>query len=178
MARGRKPTPTAILAARGSPEAGRRGAWEPTPAGGTPKCPRTLDAIGRREWRRLSAELAGMGVLAKCDQAALAALCDSISVWVRATATVNAEGLTIVTPKGFRMPHPAVGIARNAADRIVKYSTEFGLTPAARPKIHAAPKTEGELEKPNLRAFIADGVRMKRAVGSELTGRDLGEYND
>ena len=75
--RGRKPRPAPLGTGRGRPAG-------PTPPDALPRCPVHLDAVARKEWRRLAAPLWKMGVLTVADRAALAAYCQAWSRWVEA----------------------------------------------------------------------------------------------
>ena len=53
MPRGRKPIPTALKRLAGNPGKRPLTAREPKTERKAPKCPRTLDAEARKEWRRV-----------------------------------------------------------------------------------------------------------------------------
>jgi transposase len=72
--RGPPPTPTNILAMRGSWRS-KRNPHEPHPEPGRPRCPRWLDKQAKAAWKQLAPQLDRMGVLAKVDGNALARYC-------------------------------------------------------------------------------------------------------
>ena len=47
------------------------------------------------------------------------------------------HGFIVKTQSGARPPNPLVLIAQNAARDMVRFASEFGLTPAARSRINA-----------------------------------------
>lgn len=95
-----------------------------------PAAPEWLSDEARGEWDRVVPELARLDVLKAEDRAALAAYCETWATFVEATRIVALEGLTIDAKQG-TLPHPAVGIARNAGRELRTWAGQFGLTPAA-----------------------------------------------
>lgn len=95
-----------------------------------PVAPEWLSDDARDEWDRVVPELSRLDVLKAEDRAALAAYCETWATFVRATRIVASEGLTIEAKQG-TLPHPAVGIARNAGRELRTWAGQFGLTPAA-----------------------------------------------
>lgn len=71
-----------------------------------------------------------LDLLKEEDRATLAAYCETWSTFVDATRTVQREGLTIDAKQG-TLPHPAVGIARNAGRELRAFGSLFGLSPAS-----------------------------------------------
>lgn len=132
---GRRPKPTALKIAEGNP--GRRPLNLNEPQfRGLPKCPAHLDKNAKAEWRRISKELAAIGLLAAVDRAALAAYCQCWSRWIDAEESIKKFGTVIKSPKsGYPVQNPYVGIANTALDQMRKFLIEFGLTPASRSRI-------------------------------------------
>jgi P27 family predicted phage terminase small subunit len=119
--RGRKPKPEPLD--------------KPTPAGEVPSAPPHLDREAKAEWKRVSAELAGCGLLSLVDRAALAAYCQIYSRWITAEKALAEEGLVIESAKGNPMANPHCQIAARALQQMKSYLVEFGMTPAARIRI-------------------------------------------
>ena len=119
--KGRAPTPTATLEARGSWRAKtRRG--EPRPATRLPACPRSLKGEARAEWRRQGKHMVAMGIIAESDRALLAVWCQA---WAEFIALIDAtEG-------------PELRRRDAAADRLMKASDRLGFSPAARTRVRA-----------------------------------------
>lgn len=95
-----------------------------------PKPPTWLSAEAAAEWRRVVPGLTRLALLKEEDRATLAAYCETWATFVRATRLVHAEGLTIEAKQG-TLPHPAVGIARNAGRELRAFAGQFGLSPSA-----------------------------------------------
>jgi P27 family predicted phage terminase small subunit len=145
--RGRKPKPTHLRVVGGN--AGRRplNQHEPSPNRGLPTAPRELTEDARLEWRRVSRRLHEIGLLTVIDRAALAAYCQVYGRWIAAERALAAmaerdpvtQGLLIKTSNGNAIQNPLVGIANKAMADMVRYATEFGLTPSARSRVKAEP---------------------------------------
>jgi phage terminase small subunit len=82
--RGRKPKPTHLKLVQGNP--GRRplNKQEAKPRRTVPTCPGHLNAVARREWRRVVPLLAECGLLTEVDRAPRAAYCQAWGRWVEA----------------------------------------------------------------------------------------------
>lgn len=140
---GRRPKPTVLKLVEGNPGKRKINKAEPKPARAIPSCPAHLSDSGKVAWGRLSVLLDRMGVLTEADSAALERLCDCYSdvlICREALAadgwtykTMDAQGNTLI--KG----NPAAVQLRAADSQFKSYLIEFGLTPAARSKVHATP---------------------------------------
>ena len=145
---GRKPLPTAVKELRGNPGKRALNAREPRPAKRAPSCPRHLGKTARAEWRRVTRELLGLGVLAEIDRAALAAYCVAWERWVEAETQLHTQGMVVETTNGNLVQNPYLSIANRAMLDMVKIGAEFGLTPSSRTRIKVdkpAEKSEFEL---------------------------------
>lgn len=139
MARGRKPTPTKILEARGSWRAkGRKG--EPQLTGAEPEMPKSLNAAARACWRRLTPILLEMRVLTKGDWLTLADLCMAWALLQKAEREADKEP-TRKTKRGL-LPSPWFAIIKQARDAMWRGATQFGLSPSARARITQTPATD------------------------------------
>src|SRR5262245_33862362 len=149
MPRGRKPTPTRLKLLRGNPGGRPLNAGEPRPPAAIPDCPDHLAGEAAAEWQRITAELAGLGLLTQCDRAALAAYCGCWARWIKAEdvlarsgevlkaperTEVRKDGTTVTTSGGFYQ-NPWLAVANRALELMHKYLTEFGLTPASRTRV-------------------------------------------
>ncbi len=140
--RGRKPSPSAIKLIRKNP--GRRpiNKAEPKPKPALPTPPSALKGEALREWRRVTRDLAPLKMLSKLDRAALSAYCSAYARWKSATDALELAakksahaGLLVETSNGNLIQHPLVGIQRRAADDMVKFGAEFGLSPSSRSRL-------------------------------------------
>jgi P27 family predicted phage terminase small subunit len=104
-----------------------------------------LTAEALEEWNRVAPALFTAGVLTIADRAALAAYCQAWADWIEARAEMNRPGGKVtVTPKGYEMQSPWVGLANRALAKMKEFASEFGLTPASRARIHAEPPKSPE----------------------------------
>jgi P27 family predicted phage terminase small subunit len=138
MPRGRTPKPTALKKAEGNPGKRALNASEPRLPPALPDPPGTLKGEALVEWKRVAPELFAAGVLTMADRAALAAYCQAWADWVRARGHLD-EKMVVTAPSGYEMASPWVSIANKALDKMMKFASEFGLTPASRARIHAEP---------------------------------------
>lgn len=114
----------------GTDSGGRRVKTPPAFRRIAPRPPTWLSREAAAEWRRVVPGLTRLDLLKEEDRAVLTAYCETWSVFVAATRTLRREGLTIEARQG-TLPHPAVGIARNAGRELRAFATHFGLSPAA-----------------------------------------------
>ena len=140
--RGPAPTPTNILQIRGSKlVTKRRNQTEAKGPEGTPPCPDWLDGDAKAKWNELVPKLEQMGVLTLIDQDAVARYCH---LWVRWRAAEDfikkhGEMYPLKDDKGRTkcvQAWPQVATANKLAQQLTRLEQEFGLTPAARTRIH------------------------------------------
>ena len=120
---------------------------EPKPPPGVPEPPEHLDIYAKQEWEKISASLQYMGILSTIDQNALAAYCSAYSRWRTAEEEIQKRvakggplaGLVDITKSGNVIQNCLVGISNKAAGDMVKYASEFGMTPAARARLAIDP---------------------------------------
>lgn len=136
--RGPAPTPTKILAARGSWRADER-PNEPTPSAETPKCPDWLSVEGRAEWDRICRQLDAMGILAAADRALLVAYCEAWAEFAAMEKLLKKMQPMLKTKKGVWYQNPIIGVRNRAFERLRRAACEFGLSPASRTRVQAAP---------------------------------------
>ena len=135
MKPGTKPRPEEIKRLHGEKNKDRYNPGAPKPEKKRPTCPMHLCPVARTEWRRISAELEGLGLLTRIDRAALAAYCEAYGEWVEASLAMKGHRLTIVTDKLNIIQNPLIGIKHKAAEQMHKFLTEFGMTPSSRSRI-------------------------------------------
>ena len=122
----------------------RDGGENPSPASSIPNCPSFLKGEARREWKRISPELAANGLLSELDRAALAAYCSSWGMYVETDKVIRAEGLTYVNSRGREMARPEVAIRRQAMNQMKAFITEFGMTPNSRGRVTVSEEKDQE----------------------------------
>jgi len=145
--RGPRPMPTHLKLLRGNPRKEGLNHDEPQPAMPTavPPAPVFLKGYAAEEWARIAEELYYLRLLTRIDIHALSAYCQAYAIWRTAVETfaVMAErdpvmhGLMVKAANGTALQNPVVLTIRHAANDMVKYAAEFGLTPAARSRISA-----------------------------------------
>lgn len=137
---GRPRKPTRLKIIQGTYRADRAGLNEPDPEPVAPKCPTFLKGQARREWKRISEHLEGLGLLTQIDLAALASYCLAWETLIESDKVIRAEGRTILTPNGSTQQHPELSIRNRAMDQVRMFLTEFGMSPASRTRINLPPK--------------------------------------
>ena len=138
--------PTRIKELEGNPGKRRLPINEPIPPMDLPDPPSHLDAYALEEWGRVAEGLNAMGVLAGIDQAALAAYCGAYSRWRAAEEELKElakksklQALVLKTVSGNWIQQPLIGIANKAAGDMVRFASEFGMTPVARSRLGVDP---------------------------------------
>lgn len=143
--RGRRPKPTALKLIEGNRGKRPLNGCEPRAITPTPTPPPHLTADALEEWNRVADWLHRIGLLSELDRGALAAYAQAYGRWVQAERAIAkmAErdqltgGLMIKTSNGNAIQNPVVGIANRAAADMMRYATEFGMTPSSRTRINA-----------------------------------------
>ena len=151
-----KPKPTRLKLLTGNP--GKRNLpKEPDVSSGLPDPPSHLDAYALEEWHRLAAGLHALGLFFDVDRGAFSAYCQAYSRWRHAEEELNAlakanplSALILKTVSGNFIQQPLIGIANKAMGDMVRYSTEFGLTPSARARLAVDPNRGRESKFKNL----------------------------
>jgi len=141
---GRKNKPTNLKILEGNPGK-RRIKSEPQPPACLPEPPSHLDAYALEEWNRVAEGLNAMRIFTIVDCAALAAYCGAYSRWRTAEEQIKRRiekangdllaGLIDKTSNGNIIQNCLIGIANKAAADMVRYASEFGMTPSARARL-------------------------------------------
>jgi P27 family predicted phage terminase small subunit len=140
----RKPIPSALHEARGDyrKDPQRRNRREPN-IGGEPVKPRHLTGIAATEWKRVVGILSKMGVLTSGEAPALEQYCRAYADWREACKLVDKYGLMVQEDRGeysVWKRNPADLAKQALALLLIKYLSEFGLTPSSRTKVQSAEK--------------------------------------
>lgn len=149
---GRRPSPTAIKLATGNRGKRRINHHDATKPKGTPIPPEDLGDSVRQAWFAITPILQGMGVLDTSDGLALERLCECYVEVRELTKDIRENGRTqkVQTESGaaFERQRPQVAMLADADRRFKSYLVEFGMSPAARSKVHASPEdTETPADK-------------------------------
>ena len=136
---GRRPKPSALKLVKGNPGRRRVNKKEPKPKQVRPKQPATLNADGKRAWKKLCELLENMGVLTEADGYALERLVECYAEVLECKSLIRKHGRTYETTNMqgdvMHRARPEVGQLADADKRFRGYLIEFGLTPAARSKV-------------------------------------------
>jgi P27 family predicted phage terminase small subunit len=124
---------------------------EPQRLAEVPEPPAFVIGHAADEWYRISAELYRLNLLTAVDINPLAAYCMAYARWryaEEALARIAANdpvmsGLMVKARNGTPMQNPLAITASKAASDMIRYASEFGLTPAARSRIAAGVYNEG-----------------------------------
>ena len=130
------PVPFVVAKLKGFP--GKRAKRPPPEPAILPKCPEPpewLHEYAKEEWWRTAPQLHVLGLLSSVDIACLSAYCASYAMWREASEQLQAEGLTAETADGRQCRNVLTKTVREAAADMVRYASEFGLTPVARTRI-------------------------------------------
>jgi len=155
--RGKQPTPTPILAARGSWVAKvRQKSGEPTPDVEAPDCPEWLTDAAKEGWFQLVPMLVSMRVLARIDAGALARYCDAFIQWKRAAEFLNTHESLVYPLKNKNgdlmgvAPWPQNALYEKFGRILSGLEIAFGLTPSARTRIATTKAGQAENNKASL----------------------------
>ena len=135
--RGRKPKPTAVKVLEGNPGKRPLNMFEPTPGKIAPECPSWLNDEAKAEWNRLVDKMVELGTLTEMDMAAFAGYCQSYARWKEAEEFIEKHGTIVKTPSGYWQQVPQVSIAQTNLKVMLKFCSEFGLTPSSRSRMIA-----------------------------------------
>ncbi len=139
MTRGRKPIPAELHVLQGTFRPARHAGSTPHPTAGIPPCPKHLDAVARKEYRRVGKLLAETKTLTLVDMVGLACYAQAWSRLIEGETKLRETGLVIKSPAGFPCISPFLSVVRQATEELRKWSVELGMTPAGRAKIKAPP---------------------------------------
>ena len=143
----RHPTPTHLRLLQGNPQRRPINKREPEPpiSAELPEPPSFVTGYAYDEWHRVAPGLYAMGLLTIVDIAPLAGYCVAYAHWREAEEALERmrskdpimSGLIIKVTGGAPATNPLVNIARKSLSDMLRFSAEFGFTPAARTRIDA-----------------------------------------
>ncbi|AWW40796.1 phage terminase small subunit P27 family [Streptomyces cadmiisoli] len=154
---GRFPKPSALKEITGNPGKGAINN-EPVPPAGFPDAPEWLDDIALREWERLMPILEKMGVITMADRNAVAAYCQSYSMYVKAVEDVNRNGFTVEGHRGVTSKNPAVQVQRDSLDQMNRWGAKLGLSPVDRVRLSVAPTDDGDAPDADVLRLLSGGA--------------------
>ena len=156
---GRPAKPTALKELAGNPGKRALNKDEPKPKQKRPSCPKHLVGEARREWGRMSKQLFELGLLTEVDRAALAGYCQAWARWVQAEEEMGKKDFKMIslTDSGYPVVSPWMGIANQAMKQMLRFLTEFGMTPASRSRVTVNKESEADPYEEFLRRKDDDG---------------------
>ena len=94
----------------------------------------------------MSKQLFDLGLLTEVDRAALAGYCQTWARWVQAEEEMRKPTFSMVTmtDSGYPVVSPWMGIASQAMKQMLRFLTEFGMTPAARSRVTVVNEPEAD----------------------------------
>lgn len=131
---GRRPRPTQLKILQGE-RPSRINDDEIAAPPGVPDPPGDLDPEVTTAYRELVALLEPTGVLTVLDGLALLAFAQAISTHRRAAALESTVGPLVRDEKNQPRVNPASRIRRDAGRDVLRWASEFGMTPASRSQI-------------------------------------------
>jgi P27 family predicted phage terminase small subunit len=144
---GPPPTPSYLKLLRGNPGK-RRIPAEPQPEieAACPEPPTFLPDFAKEEWQRVAPGLHATRLLSTLDIMPLSAYCVAYAQWRTAVELLArmakdqaiTAGLLIRTKDGNLRRNPVIKIANDAALNMLRFASEFGLSPVARARLGAA----------------------------------------
>jgi P27 family predicted phage terminase small subunit len=146
---GRRPKPTQLQLLHGAFDKNpqRRNRNEPIAPTEAPICPNHLNAVAKAEWKKICGQLRELGILSRSDRAALELYCQSYAAWREALKMLEQHGCVVETQRGPRRS-PWDVIREKSGAFCTRLLIEFGLTPAARTRVHVQnPKMQGVISR-------------------------------
>lgn len=141
--KGRKRKPTALKQLAGNPGKGKLNEHEPEPELVLPPAPANLAEVGRAKWDEMSLLLFNQGVMTEMDQEMLHLFCQDYEMYVDAVKNMKDFGGPVVkTDKGNPIQNPYLSVANQCKERMIKILLEFGMSPASRSRVTAAPRAK------------------------------------
>lgn len=122
--------------------------------------PKWLADEGRVEWRRVVRWLDELGLATDFDRTLLAVYCQAYARLVQLEREVDLHGVTFVTEKGYVCQRPEFTMAQRQAVLVKQLAAEFGMSPASRTRVRAAPPKANE----------QDAAKAKRFFGINAAG--------
>jgi len=142
--KGPPPKPTVLKILSGNPGKRPLPKDEPRPPVCQPDPPDMLSAEARKHWGKIVGQLADSGIMTALDEDALAAYCEAFARLADANSKLAKFGSVIKSEEGLPRCSPYLRVANEAFQQMRVLLSEFGLTPASRVRIRAAPKEETE----------------------------------
>ncbi len=126
---------------------------------GRPSPPDWLGDDARREWARIVPLLEARGLLTLEARAALAGYCTAWGELAAAQRAILADGATVQGDDGVPRLSPQLRRAEKARADLVRFSREFGITPASAASVRAGPSEKDQAAAARRARFAILGAR-------------------
>jgi P27 family predicted phage terminase small subunit len=139
--RGRKPTPLNLQLLRGNPGKRPLNMDEPVPPplSAEPVPAELIDREARDEWTRIAPGLIACGQVTMADRTLLVAYCLKYGQWLRLEAEARKHPMIVKGARGTPLSNPAVRLANQTLDLVIRAAAELGITPTARTRVARTP---------------------------------------
>lgn len=143
--RGPKPTPTKLLAARGSWRAKSR-PHEPEPPQAKPACPKGKSPAWRACWQWLTTQLDAMSLLSTAEDRDIRRYCDAQTHYDQINVSIEKNGVMVAlyNERGQLVQmtkNPMLLERARLSAELLRLGQQFGLTPSARAGLGATMRT-------------------------------------
>ena len=138
---GRPMIPTNIKQLHGTRRPHRELGNEPMPSTEGIKMPSGLSSRAKTHWVDIVPKLKEAGVMTVMDTHALGMYCELYAVWVQAVGELEKDGVIIESERG-HVRSPWFDVSMKTMEQMKKMLTEFGMTPASRPRIVSTKRPE------------------------------------
>jgi P27 family predicted phage terminase small subunit len=98
------------------------------------------DELACQAWRDVASFLNANRVMTVADINQLVIYCSTWADWVRDEEEVKRAGRVVCTERGGMQKHPLIAVIAQNKLLLNQMSKEFGMTPASRAKVSAAPE--------------------------------------
>ena len=116
---------------------------------GIPDCPAWLSPGAKDVWEDYAPMLDDLASIKLADGLIFAALCETAASYSAAVQAVWAQGDVLINPKtGCAHKNPLVGVVEAARRDLLKFASQFGLTPAAEIALAQPPKADVDGDDP------------------------------
>jgi len=121
------------------------------------EAPENLTGAEVKIWHGLIPRLQDVGILTVTDLEMVVSYCIEYARYIECQRIIKKQGLTKMEAVGNKgeekeVPNVHLKISNEAIKNVMKLSIEFGMTPAARTRVAAAPK-----EKKGLKSMLSAG---------------------
>ena len=156
MGRGRKPKPTRLKILTGNPGKSKLDKLEPLPDVDIPPCPEDLSAAAKEEWNRITPRLKDLGLITHMDLSIITAYCQTWGDYMEAVYRVRTLGTILTSETGKKYKNPWITIKENSLRNLLRFASEFGLSPSARTKVKTV--EHGDYDKEQMKRFFGEGA--------------------